>query len=88
MEEGGEGKKDVLKGRNLARAQDGALAGRLLSYLVLDRTLAWDTQFEKRIRSLTPNEVRDAMRRNLAPYRLSFVKAGDFNPRGTNAAAK
>lgn len=82
------GKKDLLNGRKLARAQDDALAGRLLSYLVLDRTLAWDTQFEKRIQSLTPNDIRDAMRRNFDPDRLSFVKAGDFNPRGTNAAAK
>lgn len=84
------GKKDLLNARKLSRAQDGALAGRLLSYLVLDRTLAWDAQFEKRIQSLTPNEVLDALRRQLDPGRLSFVKAGDFDgaDRRTNAAAR
>ncbi len=88
VEEVEAGKKDLLNGRKLARAQDGALAGRLLSYLVLDRTLAWDTLFEKRIQSLTPNELLEALRRHLDPNRLSFVKAGDFKPRSTNAAAK
>ena len=87
VEEVEAGKKDLLNGRKLARAQDSALAGRLLSYLVLDRTLAWDTQFEKRIQSLTPNEILDALRRHLGPDSLSFVKAGDFS-RSTNAAAK
>lgn len=73
------GKKDLLNGRKLARTQDGSLAGRLLSYLVLDRTFAWDVQFEKRIQSLTPKALIEAMRRHLDPNRLSFIKAGDFN---------
>jgi zinc protease len=81
------GKKDLLNARKLARAQDGALAARLLSYLELDRTLAWDAQFERRIQSLAPDEVRDALRRHLDPNRLSFVKAGDFNAKRPNAAA-
>ena len=82
------GKKDLLNARKLARTQDGALAVRLLSYLVLDRTFAWDTQFEKRIQSLTPEEVLEALRRHLDPGRLSFVKAGDFNAQRPNAAAR
>jgi zinc protease len=81
------GKKDLLNGRKLARAQDAALAGRLLSYLVLDRTFAWDVTLEQRIRSLTADEVRAAMRRHLDPGRLSVVKAGDFARRSKNAAA-
>ena len=82
------GKKDLLNGRKLARTQDGALAGRLLSYLVLDRTLAWDAQFEKRIQSLTPKEVLEALRRHLDPGRLSVVKAGDFEARRANTAGR
>ena len=82
------GKKDLLNGRRLARTQDGALAGRLLSYLVLDRTFAWDSKFEKRIQSLTIQEVLEAMRRHIAPGRLSFVKAGDFGARSTGTSAR
>jgi zinc protease len=82
------GKKDLLNARKLARTQDGALAGRLLSYLVLGRTFAWDTQLEKRIQSLTPEEVLEALRRHLDPGKLSFVKAGDFSARRPNAAAR
>ena len=72
------GKKDLLNGRKLARARDDALAGRLLSYLVLDRTFAWDVQLEQSIRMLGASQVKDAMRRHLHPDRLSFVQAGDF----------
>ena len=71
-------KKDLLHARRLARTQDASLAGRLLSYLVLDRTFAWDVQFEQRIESLTAAEVLASMRRHLDPGRLAFVKAGDF----------
>jgi zinc protease len=83
------GKKDLLHRRKLARAQDAAVSGQLLSYLVLDRTYAWDLQFEKRIEALTPDQVRDAMRRHIDPQRLSFVGAGDFKTvaQRTNAAA-
>jgi zinc protease len=72
----------------LFRSQDASLAGRLLSYLVLDRTFAWDVQLEQRIQSLTAKEVLEAMRRHIDPDRISFVKAGDFNTSANTAAAK
>jgi len=71
-------KKDLLNGRKLARTQDESLAGRLLSYLVLDRTFAWDVQLEQRIGSLTADKVQQTMRRYIDPNRLSIVKAGNF----------
>ena len=71
-------KKALLDARKLARAQDGALAGRLLSYLPLGRTFAWDMALERRIDTLTPEEVRAAMRRHVHPGRVSFITAGDF----------
>ena len=80
-------KKELLDARKLARTQDASLAGRLLSYLVLERTFAWDVALEKRIASLTPGEVLEAMRRHLDPQRLSFVKAGDFDGAAKRAAA-
>jgi zinc protease len=44
----------------------------------VNRTVTWDGDFEKRIDSLTPAQIRDAMARHLDPERISFVKAGDF----------
>jgi zinc protease len=72
-------KRGFLQSRQLARSQDSGLAGRLLSYLYLGRTLAWDEELERRITALTPAQVRDAMRRHVNPSKLSVVKAGDFN---------
>jgi len=71
-------KKGLLEARRLARTQDGALASRLSTYLFAGRTLAWDIEFERRIAALTPEQVRDALRRHLDPARMSVTKAGDF----------
>ena len=71
-------KRGLLQARRVARGQDAALAGRLSNYLYLGRTFAWDVELEKRIAALTPNEVRDALRRHIDPKKLSVLKAGDF----------
>ena len=71
-------KKGLLQARQLARTQDGALAGRLLAYLVVGRTFEWDTTLEKRIAELTPKDVQDALRKYVDPTKLSIVVAGDF----------
>lgn len=71
-------KKGLLQARQLARAQDGALAGRLLAYLVVGRTFAWDIALEKRIAELTPKDLQDALRKYVDPAKLSVVMAGDF----------
>jgi zinc protease len=79
-------KKGLLQSRQVARNQDAGVAGRLLSYLELNRTMAWDTQFEQGIAALTPAEVLAALRRHLDPERLSVVRAGDFRPNASAAA--
>jgi zinc protease len=71
----------------MARNSDAGLAGRLASYSAIDRTLAWDVAFEKRIAELTPAEVRDALRRHLQLGKLSMVKAGDFKPAAARTSA-
>jgi zinc protease len=71
-------KKGLLQSRQVARNQDGAIAGRLLAYLELDRTFAWDIQFEKRVADLKPAEVLDTLRRYIDPKKLSVVRAGSF----------
>ena len=68
----------LLQARKLARSQDGALAARLVGYLQAGRTFEWDVALERRIAALTPQEIRDALRRHLDLARLSMVSAGDF----------
>ncbi len=85
------GKKGLLQSRQLARSSDGTVASRLVSYLVLGRTFAWEEEQERRIAAMTPKAVAEAMRRYLDPAKLSVVKAGDFtsvaaNPPGPNRA--
>lgn len=68
----------LLQERELSRAQDAALAGKLASYRFLGRTVAWDADLEEKIRSLTPEQVSAAMRRYVDLARFTVVKAGDF----------
>ncbi|OFZ98151.1 MAG: pseudouridine synthase [Betaproteobacteria bacterium RIFCSPLOWO2_02_FULL_62_17] len=72
-------KKGYLEARQIARGQDAGLAGRLMSYLVLNRTFEWDRLLEARIAALTAPQILDALRRHIDPARLSLVKAGDFS---------
>ena len=59
-------------------ARAGRLARpRLATDLFLDRTLAWDADFEKKIEALTPDEIVAAMRGTSTP-KITIVKAGDF----------
>jgi zinc protease len=71
-------KSGWLQSRQVSRAQDAELAGKLSSYLFLNRTLAWDDAFEKKITALTPDDIVAAMRRHLDPSKITIVKAGDF----------
>ncbi len=84
-EEVNSAKKGYLEARQISRGQDAALAGRLMSYLVLDRSFEWDRQLESRIAALTPSLIVEALRRHIDPTRLSIVKAGDFSPRSAQA---
>jgi len=87
-DEVGAAKKGYLETRQIARAQDGSLAGRLLSYLVIDRRFDWDRQMEDRIAALTPANILEALRRHIDSKRLSMIKAGDFSPRAAQTATK
>ena len=71
-------KSGYLQSRQVSRAQDNELAGRLNSYLFLGRTLAWDADLEKKIAALTPADVNEAMRRYIDPSKLIIIKSGDF----------
>lgn len=68
----------LLQSRVVSRAQDPSLAGTLNSYLYLNRTMNWDADFEKKMESLTPEQVNAAMKKHIDPAKISIIKAGDF----------
>ena len=71
-------KSGYLQQRRTQRTQDRSLLGRLNMYLFIDRTFAWDIDFENKIAALTPEQVRDAMRRHMDLSKMTFLAAGDF----------
>lgn len=71
-------KKGWLQSREVSRAQDAELSGKLVGYTFLTRTLAWDAEFEKKVAALTPEQITAAMRKHIDPARISIFKAGDF----------
>ncbi len=67
-----------LEGRQLSRAQDPSLAGAVAQNLYFDRTFDFDQELEDRVRSLTLQEVNQAIRDRLDLSKLTIVKAGDL----------
>ena len=73
-----EAKSGWLQAQQLARAQDGSLARSLATDLYLQRTLARDAEFEKKVAVLSNEQILAAMRKYLDPAKMTIVKAGDF----------
>jgi zinc protease len=71
-------KKSWAQLREVSRANDPELVGRLNGYQYLKRTMAFDADIEKKVMALTPEKIREAMRRHIDPAKLSIVRAGDF----------
>ena len=69
-----------LQSREVSRAQDNALSNKLVQYLYLNRTLAFDAELDRRVRALTPDQINAAMRRYIDPSKMVIVEAGDFPP--------
>ena len=72
-------KRGLLDTRKLNRAQDEVLAPALANNLFLGRTFQWSADFEKKLAALTPEQIRDALRRHIDPVALTVIKAGDFS---------
>jgi len=71
-------KSGYLQSRQVNRAQDAGLTRTLASYLFLNRTLAWDADFEKHVADLTPEQIVAAMRKHIDPSKITIIEAGDF----------
>jgi zinc protease len=77
VEELNDGRRSLLRERELARAQDGALAGGWVRRLDAERTFAFDQALEARIETLTVDQVDAAFRKYFAADRLVEVIGGD-----------
>ncbi|MCX6216136.1 pitrilysin family protein [Spirosoma sp.] len=77
-----------LQSRMVSRAQDPSLVGTLNNYLYLNRTMNWDADFEKKMESLTPEQVNAAMKKHIDPSKISIIKAGDFAKAAKKTAEK
>ncbi len=77
-EEVTKGKAGYLQQLQLARADDGQLAGQLTDRLFLGRTMAWDAKLENAIGALTPAQVSAGFRAFVDPAKMTVITAGDF----------
>ncbi|HYP08459.1 MAG TPA: pitrilysin family protein [Bryobacteraceae bacterium] len=82
-----EGKRGWLQGRAVDRSQDQSLAGILATNEFEGRTLAYQAEIEKKVAALTAQQIVEALRRNIDPAKISYVKAGDFKKVAAAAAA-
>lgn len=77
-EEISQAKQGWLLNRQRTRGQDLSLAGNLINHLSLGRTFAWEDELDKKVQSLTPEQINAAMKKYLTIDKISIVKAGDF----------
>ncbi|MDB5806862.1 MAG: pseudouridine synthase, partial [Betaproteobacteria bacterium] len=71
-------KRAMMQQRKLSRASDLGLAGKLNNDLYLHRTYDWETQFEKKLLALTPEQVSAVFAKYIDPAKVNIVRAGDF----------
>jgi zinc protease len=71
-------KKAYLEAQKVGRTTDPAIAGQIVSHLHLGRTFAYEAEQEKKIDSLTPEDIRAAFHKHVDPKKLVIIRAGDF----------
>jgi zinc protease len=76
-------KKTWLDAQAVARADESAIGGKLITREHWGRTLLWDAKLEAAVAALTPQQVNDAFRRHVDPTDITIVKGGDFKKSGT-----
>jgi zinc protease len=79
-------REGYLQARKVGRGNDAALAGTLGSLRHLDRTMAWESDLEKQISGLTPEQVKSALNHCINPKKLLVVIAGDFQAQSADAS--
>ena len=77
-EEVGNAKSALLEERRTTRAQDGAVAGSLVSQAYLGRTWAFSAEIDRAIGAVGVEQANAALRKYLKPDDLATFLAGDF----------
>ncbi|QYK05222.1 M16 family metallopeptidase [Shewanella zhangzhouensis] len=70
-------KSGLLQGRKVSRSQDKELVGTLVSNLKLERTMAFDADFEAKLAALTADDLNKAFRKYIKVDDFALIKAGD-----------
>jgi zinc protease len=83
-----EGRASALEARRVGRTQDSSIANRWVTLLEAGRTWAWDEAFDRRLLTLTADEVNAALRKYIDPAALSIVSAGDFRATAPGTASQ
>ena len=81
-------RQGYLQSLKVGRSSDSALAGTLSGLRHLDRTMAWEADFEKKIAALTHDQVNAALRKHIDPQKLVVVAAGDFEAKPAGAGGE
>jgi zinc protease len=68
-----------------SRAQDRNLAGAWAGNLFVERTFAWQQDFENRLAALKPEDLVAVLRKHIDPAKITVVKAADFSKAGKAA---
>jgi zinc protease len=71
-------KKALLEERQIARAQDEAVAGSLVSQEFLGRTWAESAKIDASIAAVTPESAAATLRKYVDPVSIAWAYAGDF----------
>jgi zinc protease len=71
-------KRGLLNFRQLARAQDDRLASDLSRHADMGRAYALESEFDRQIASVTPQQASAAWNRYIKPEGLAYAVAGDF----------
>ena len=72
------GKASWQQSQQLNRDQNGGLANTLVGRAHYGRTMAWDAELEKKVQSLTSQQITAALQRFLDVSSMTFMKGGDF----------
>ena len=70
--------KAYLEAQKVGRTGDAGIAGQITTNLQLGRSFLYTRELEKKIASLSPEDVKAAFRKFVDPKKLVIIRAGDF----------
>ncbi|MCC6816938.1 MAG: insulinase family protein [Saprospiraceae bacterium] len=71
-------KSGLLQSRKVSRSQDNTLSSQLNNMSYLNRNMNFTVDFEKKLESLTPEQMNAAVKKYISLDKISMVKGGDF----------